>query len=136
MRACGPHPTFSGACIGRDSQNTFPFCRNSMSGIGVRRPIGFRKYAGAVPANRKEWTQEEGVHTVKQFILRCTVLSLVVLVGATMSLGAIITVGDPIEIGSWTQRFQESGVGTFDYMGVKMISGDDAFLAPVFRNFS
>jgi len=48
---------------------------------------------------------------------------------------ALVTVGDPIEGDSWRQRFQESGVGLYDFMAVKMLSAD-AFEDPVFRNFS
>ena len=32
-------------------------------------------------------------------------------------------VGDPVEVGSWTQGFYDSGIGDFDLIAAKMVSG-------------
>lgn len=48
----------------------------------------------------------------------------------------LIDFGDPIEIGSWAQAFNESGVGSFDAMEVFMVSGASDFNPPGFSNFS
>jgi len=48
---------------------------------------------------------------------------------------SLIIEGDPFEIGSWAQRFYESGVGLFDRLEAYMISGDDDFEGPGFKNF-
>lgn len=49
-----------------------------------------------------------------------------------------IAIGEPVEVGSWTQRFQESGVGNFNELGVVWLTGSgiQGFESPVFRNFS
>lgn len=45
--------------------------------------------------------------------------------------------GDPQPIGSWAQRFEESGVGSFDLLAVVWVSpATTGFEAPVFRNFT
>jgi len=46
-------------------------------------------------------------------------------------------VGDPQDVGSWGQRFEESGVGNFDLMAIRMTSpAPDEFEQPAFRNFT
>jgi len=47
----------------------------------------------------------------------------------------LVPVGDPLDTGSWGQRFNESGVGYYDYMEVFWISGGP-FEDPAFANFS
>lgn len=65
---------------------------------------------------------------------------LVVLIGmaglVNFATADIVPFGDPFDGNSWGQRFQESGVGQFDFLAVQMNSSGDAFEAPVFRNFS
>jgi hypothetical protein len=73
----------------------------------------------------------------KCLITGATVLAL--LVFAAGIAGATLTpIGDPSEWGSWSQRFEESGVGTFDTMAIYWISGalGNGFQTPDFRNFS
>lgn len=66
------------------------------------------------------------------YVLTVAVI-VVCLVGPVQA--ALVTVGEPIEGGSWAQAFNESGVGQFDFMAVKMLSAD-AFNDPVFTNFN
>lgn len=44
--------------------------------------------------------------------------------------------GDPAEGGSWAQRFQESGVGNFDLVAVRMTTAGDTFESQVHDNFT
>lgn len=54
---------------------------------------------------------------------RVVLIASVLLFAATAS-ADFVAEGDPIEGGSWTQWFQESGVGQFDFMAVRMTSAD------------
>ena len=59
-----------------------------------------------------------------------------VLVVTGSAVAAIAPVGGAWEIGSWAQRFEESGVGTFDRIEVTFQSAGVAFEAPGLANFS
>lgn len=48
----------------------------------------------------------------------------------------LVSVGDPAEGGSWTQGFNESGVGNFDVVAVKMLSVGDTFEHATHSGFS
>lgn len=65
-------------------------------------------------------------------VLAAVVLALL----ATSSQASILAIGDPIEGGSWSQGFNETGVGPFNKMGVRMTSAGDAFESPVFSSFT
>jgi hypothetical protein len=68
-----------------------------------------------------------------------SILSLLVvafLISPVPAKAGLITEGDPFEIGSWAQRFDESGVGTYNKMEAFMITPGDAFEAVGFVNFS
>ena len=60
---------------------------------------------------------------------RCLGISVLVVVTllmlSTHSMAVLISVGEPVEGGSWIQGFEESGVGLFNLMEVFMISADD-----------
>jgi len=56
------------------------------------------------------------------------ILTLCGTAGATL-----VSVGDPVEGGSWRQRFQEDGVGLFNHMQAKITSADK-WETPGFRN--
>jgi hypothetical protein len=62
------------------------------------------------------------------------VVAACLMAGANAALG-VSAVGDPFEAGSWGQRFIEDGVGQFDQMQFKMISGGP-FEAPGIGNFA
>lgn len=64
-------------------------------------------------------------------------LAAVVLLLATASgaMAVIIAVGDPVEGGSWSQAFNESGVGPFDWMQVYMVP-TDLWDKPAFSDFT
>ena len=47
-----------------------------------------------------------------------------------------VPIGDPIEGNSWTQQFNESGVGNYDLMGVVMVSADDYFEGNTFSGYT
>ena len=61
---------------------------------------------------------------------------ILLLAGANGALAMLISVGDPIEGGSWSQGFNETGVGPFDLMRVYMDSAGDAFEDPAFSDFN
>jgi hypothetical protein len=39
----------------------------------------------------------------------------------------LISIGDPVEGNSWSQGFNETGVGNFDLVAVRMVSAGDSF---------
>jgi len=57
------------------------------------------------------------------------------LAGANGAFAGLAPVGDPIEIGSWAQAFNETGVGQFDAMVLQIVSGGP-FEAPAFRDLA
>ena len=62
---------------------------------------------------------------------------IAVIVGcSSMAMADLSVVGDPIEGGSWKQAFTESGIGTFDYVAVKMVSAGDTFEKVVHSGFN
>jgi len=67
-----------------------------------------------------------------RYIAGVAVLSLVLFTSGTAS--AISVIGDPMEGDSWRQRFEESGVGQFNYMQARMITTSvPDFEPPAFR---
>ncbi len=65
------------------------------------------------------------------------IAGLTMLLATSGAIADMSPVGDPMEIGSWAQRFEESGVGNFDFMAVQWVSPtSDAFESLTFRNFS
>jgi hypothetical protein len=71
---------------------------------------------------------------IRKTILMLALGMLVCLPG--MASADLISTGDPMEIGSWAQRFQENGVGTYDTMEFFIVSGATDFEAPGANNFS
>lgn len=68
------------------------------------------------------------------------VLMFLVICGFVMTMSAsafamVLPVGAPFSIGSWSQQFNESGVGSFNQIAVWSLSGD-IFEAPAFTAFS
>jgi hypothetical protein len=64
---------------------------------------------------------------------------LIVFLGVLLCLtpyssATLMYTGDPVEGGSWTQRFYETGVGSFDTMEIFMMT-DDEFEPPGFSDF-
>ncbi|MDH7601887.1 MAG: hypothetical protein QHI38_07040 [Armatimonadota bacterium] len=49
---------------------------------------------------------------------------------------ALVDRGEPYDTNSWVQRFEETGVGNFNFMQVAMFTAGDLFEAPVFSNFT
>jgi len=60
----------------------------------------------------------------------------VVLSAASSALANLTPVGDPIQGDSWTQAFDESGIGSFDLVAVKMSSAGDTFESPTHSGFN
>jgi len=61
----------------------------------------------------------------------------VVLLLANGALADLYAVGEPTEGGSWTQQFNESGVGSYDLVAVRMTSpSPDSFESLTFRSFT
>jgi hypothetical protein len=75
------------------------------------------------------------MRTSKGLAIGLAVLALMLVV-TNSSIAAIAPVGDAHEIGSWTQRFEESEVGTFDRIEVFFQGGGDSFEGPGLANFS
>jgi hypothetical protein len=63
-----------------------------------------------------------------------TVIIAALVCCATLALGDLVPVGDPIYGNSWKQQFRED-VGTYDFIGVKMIS-DDFFESKTLSGFN
>jgi hypothetical protein len=47
-----------------------------------------------------------------------------------------VAVGTPVDGNSWSQGFIESGVGSFDFMAVEMVSAGDTFVDPAFSSLA
>jgi hypothetical protein len=63
---------------------------------------------------------------------------LVLVLAGAGTASAISVIGDPIDDASWTQQFNESGVGNFDHLQVDMLTGtlENTLTMPAFRGFS
>jgi hypothetical protein len=68
--------------------------------------------------------------------MRIRILLVLLLFGATVSLGGFAPIGAPFEGHSWGQRFGVSEVGPFDMITVQMTSPGDYFESETFRAFS
>ena len=71
---------------------------------------------------------------MKKLIIIC--LALVLVLPAASALANVTTIGDPQGGGSWTQAFNESGVGNFDLVAVNMVTAGDSFENPTHSGFS
>ncbi|MFG0329795.1 MAG: hypothetical protein ACF8PN_07860 [Phycisphaerales bacterium] len=67
-------------------------------------------------------------------LLALACLSAVVLHGPTAT-GDFVPIGDPNKGNSWSQAFQETGVGLFDLVAVRIVSGGP-FDSPTHRSFN
>jgi hypothetical protein len=54
-------------------------------------------------------------------------VAALLLLTAGSAFADLIAIGDPVEGGSWAQRWQESGVGNFDALAVQMMTTGDSF---------
>jgi len=61
-----------------------------------------------------------------------TLAATLVLLATTSAWANLTPVGDPMEIGSWSQEFVENGIGSFDLVAVRLTSGP-AFLDPAIQ---
>ena len=64
------------------------------------------------------------------------VLSVTALMLTVPALADLVPIGEPIEGDSWSQRFNESGVGLFDLVAVKMSSSGDSFESRTHYSFN
>ena len=64
-----------------------------------------------------------------------TALTLALLTGS-VALAELTAPFDPVETGSWSQRFQEDGVGNFDHFQIKLTAGPPFVLPTAILNFS
>ena len=64
----------------------------------------------------------------------CAVLAVLLVIAAPSSAG-LISVGETIVGTSWSQAFNESGVGNFDLVAVNMVSAGDYFESPTHSGF-
>jgi hypothetical protein len=60
--------------------------------------------------------------------------ALIVLSATAGAMANVTSVGEAVEGNSWYQGFIESGVGTFDLIGVRMTTVGAAFLSPTHRD--
>jgi hypothetical protein len=91
--------------------------------------IAERCTSDPIPKHRKKDVKKMRISTIT-----CAGLSVLLFI-AGGALADLAPIGDPLEGGSWGQRFNESNVGDFDFMAVRM-SSDHKFEQPTFRNFS
>jgi hypothetical protein len=54
-------------------------------------------------------------------------MGVVLLLAANAAFADLTPVGDPMDIGSWAQGFNETGVGSFDFVATRMVSPGDTF---------
>jgi len=71
---------------------------------------------------------------MRKSVVLLAVLTLLLVTSA--ALAYLTDVGPLVEGGSWSQAFNESGVGPFDFMAVKMTSAGDTFEHWTFNSFS
>jgi len=71
---------------------------------------------------------------MKRLLIICAGFAL--LTAANAAFGDLVPIGDPVETGSWNQLFNESGVGPFDFVAVKMVSTGDFFESPTHTNLA
>ena len=65
------------------------------------------------------------------------VIAVVILaLGATPALATLAPLGGPLASHSWSQRFEESGVGNYDHLQLHMISGPPFALPAAQSGFS
>jgi hypothetical protein len=62
---------------------------------------------------------------VKRLLTICAAMMTLLLVNGAMA--NVTNVGEALEANSWTQAFDESGIGPFDLVAVKMTSAGDSF---------
>jgi hypothetical protein len=72
---------------------------------------------------------------MRKLIIILFVLGLASIV-TNVSMANLAPIGDPIVTGSWTQGFNETGVGPFDLVAVNMVSAGDYFESPTHSGFS
>lgn len=69
-------------------------------------------------------------------IKRLIFFTVICLFASAPALADLAPIGDPVEGGSWAQGFNETGVGNFDLVAVKMISGGDTFESLTHRSLA
>jgi hypothetical protein len=72
---------------------------------------------------------------MRKLLIILFVLGLVSIV-TNVSMASLAPIGGPIVIGSWAQAFNETGVGNFDLVAVRMVSAGDSFETPTHSGFS
>lgn len=71
---------------------------------------------------------------MKRLITLCA--GLAVLLSANGARADLSAIGEAAETGSWSQQFVENGVGSFNFIAVRMTSSGDSFEAPTFYTFN
>lgn len=71
---------------------------------------------------------------MKKCIVSLVVVTL--LVAANGAVADLSAIGEPVEGNSWSQPFSESGVGSFNFVAVRMTSSGDAFESPAIHTFN
>jgi len=69
-----------------------------------------------------------------RLLMALAALGVIVAPGAARA--AIQVAGEPVGSDGWTQAFRESGVGTFDFVAVKIVSPEGEFAAPGLGGFN
>ncbi len=68
---------------------------------------------------------------------RFALIALALAAFGPAAMADLTPLGEPMEIGSWAQRMNESGVGSFNFIAAKwLVPAGSGFEAPGFRNFS
>lgn len=71
---------------------------------------------------------------MKKLITICAIAGFVL--AASIANANFTAIGGPLSGESWGQAFNESGVGNFDLVGVKMVTAGDSFETPTHSAFS
>lgn len=69
---------------------------------------------------------------LKNILLSCAIPALI----CSEVLADLTPIGDPIEGNSWSQVFNESGIGAFDFVAVRMITAGASFESVTHSSFS
>ena len=72
---------------------------------------------------------------MKKLITVCAVFAVLLVIAAPGG-ATLISVGEIVVGNSWSQGFNETGVGNFDLVAVEMLSAGDSFETPAHSGFS
>ncbi len=72
---------------------------------------------------------------MRRILILISLLTVLMVVFVSPTFGDVVAVGSPYVTNSWGQRFNESGVGSFDFVALQLVQ-NGPFETPAMRNFS